>query len=134
MTEASTPSWTVERLFGELRELSPLRVISICGPSVFETICSVGAFGVAQGSLNAITPAYHWHLEIDGCARARTRDQVHERSGRQVLFLELFAPASEEPFLSIYLHREKGAEFEAARLERFRALHAALADGVALTS
>jgi hypothetical protein len=132
MMEASTTPWSVERLFGELRELSPLRVISICGPSVFETICEVGAFAVAQGYLNAITPSYHWHLEIAGCARARTRDQVHERSGRQVLFLELFAPASEQPFLSIYLHREKGAAFDTVRLERFQALHAALAGGVDL--
>lgn len=128
----STSPWTVKRLFEELRELSPLRVISICGPSVFEALCEVGAFGVAQGHLNAITPSYHWHLRVDGCARLRSRDELHARSARRVLFVELFEPDVERPFLSIYLHREKGAEFEPARLERFAALHALAADGLAL--
>lgn len=124
--------WTLERLFDTLRPLSPLRVVSICGPSVFETICEVGAFGIAEGHLNAITPTYHWHLRLAGCSRLRSRDEVHARSGRRVLFLELFGPDTDHPFLSIYVHREKGAEFDDARRVLFTALHGELSRGVDL--
>ena len=53
------PGWSHRRLFELLRSLSPLRVISISGPSVFEAICDFGPFGIAGGHLNAITDAYH---------------------------------------------------------------------------
>ncbi len=120
------------RLFEELRALGPLRVISVCGPSVFEAICELGPFGVAGGWLNAITPAYHWHLDLERCAHLRSRDEVHTRSGRRVLFLELFEGERAAPFLTIYLHREKGEEFEADRLARFARIHATAAAGNAL--
>jgi len=48
--------WPARRVFEELRELGALRVISVSGPSIFEAICSLGAFGVADGWLNAMTP------------------------------------------------------------------------------
>jgi putative heme iron utilization protein len=125
--------WTIRRFFEELRAVSPLRVISISGPSVFETICAVDGFGIADGHLNAITSTYHWHLRVDACRRLRSGDQIHERSGRRVLFFELYGEG-DRPFISIYLHREKGTEFEPDRLARFERLHRELADGVALES
>ena len=50
-------AWTHRRLFTLLEQLSPLRVISICGPSVFEAICDFGRPGFARGHMNAMTPA-----------------------------------------------------------------------------
>lgn len=129
---AATSAWTTLRLFQELRQFGPLRVISVSGPSVFEAICTVGPFGVAEGHLNAITDAYHWHLDLRGTARARSNDSVHARSGRRVLFFELFEDESATPFVSIYLHRAKGEEFAPERLDRFERLHGELGAGVAL--
>lgn len=129
---AATSAWTALRIFEELRQLGPLRVISVSGPSVFEAICSVGPFGVAEGHLNAITDAYHWHLDLRRTARARSNDSVHARSGRRVLFFELFEDGSATPFLSIYLHRAKGEEFAPERVERFERLHGELGAGAVL--
>lgn len=128
-TPLSPPRPTsAEGLFHELRALSPLRVISVAGPSTFEAILQLGPFGVAEGWLNVMTPEYHWHLDVEHCSGFRTRDAVHERSGRRVLFFELLADG--EPFLAIYLHREKGAELEPDRLARFLALHIEAEAGV----
>jgi hypothetical protein len=127
--------WTHRRFFEILAELSPLRVISISGPSVFEAICGVGPFGIADGHLNAITDAYHWHVDLADFTRVRSRDQTHARSGRRVLFFELLARGDDaRPFLSIYLHRGKGEEFAPEREARFLAAHRDLAVGVELRS
>src|SRR5690606_650314 len=108
----STLGWTVARLFNQLATLSPLRAITVCGPSVFEAICDVGPFGVAGGYLNAMTPEYHWHLELARCRFLRSCDEVHARSGRRVLFFELAEGPEQRPFVSIYLHRAKGEDFD----------------------
>lgn len=120
------------RFFRELAPLSPLRIISRCGPSTFEALCDFGPHGFAAGHLNAITPAYHWHLRLAGFRYLRARDEVHARSGRRVLFFELAEAEGADPFLLVYLHREKGAEFEPEREAAFLALHAVLKDGAVL--
>ncbi len=130
--DAGLDPWTPRRFFDLLGRLGPLRVISICGPSVFESLCEFGAYGVAHGYMNAITPAFHWHLALDRFRYLRSRDEVHERSGRRVLFFELGEVAEAEPFLRIYVHREKGAEFEPEREKDFLEAHAALAAGASL--
>ncbi len=117
--------------FEALRILGPLRIIQVTGPSIFETICSVDSFSIADGWLNAITSQYHWHLNLDRFRRITTRDTIHNRSGRRVLFFELHEN-DDEPFLSIYLHRGKGEEFEAGRIEAFAALHARCSEGAAI--
>jgi hypothetical protein len=133
MTRPSPPgSWTLPRLFDELRGLGALRVISHAGPSIFEAICAVGPYGVAEGHLNAITDGYHWHVDLRLTARLRSGDSVHARSGRRVLFFDLLEDGGEQPFVSIYLHRAKGEEFAPERLDRFARLHAELGAGVAL--
>ena len=55
---------THREFFDALRDLSPLRVISVVGPNVFESICRVDRYALADGYLNAITDAYHWHVEL----------------------------------------------------------------------
>lgn len=133
-TAPANASWNARRLFTELGALSPLRVISQSGPSVWESICALRSFGIADGWLNAITPEYHWHLRLDGLGHVRSRDAIHERSGRRVLFVELREEAGAEPFLLLYLHREKGEELDPAREERFLRLHEHFADGAALAA
>ena len=124
--------WTARDLFDILAELGPLRVISQSGPSTFEAICEVKHFGIAGGMLNAITPQYHWHLELGGPRHVRTVDSMHEPSQRQVLFFELRTEPDAEPFLSIYLHREKNMPFEDDRLRMFQQVHAELHGGAAI--
>jgi len=128
-TAAAPRPWTAARFFELLGELGRVRVISVCGPSVFESLCEVGDFEVAGGHLNAITDAYHWHLGLARFRHLRSRDTVHARSGRRVLFFELGEDAGADPFLRIYLHRAKGEEFASDRVSRFAAAHAELADG-----
>lgn len=128
---AESPS-AAEELFGSLRDLSPLRIISVCGPSVFEAIEEFGAFGIHDGWMNAMCDRYHWHLEINRIGWITTRDTLHERSGRRVLFLELREKLDDEPFLLLYLHRAKGEEFEEERLEQFEKLHAVYGAGAPL--
>ena len=125
---------THRELFDTLRDLSPLRVISVVGPSVFESICRVDRYALADGYLNAITDAYHWHVELARLRHVTARDQVHERSGRRVLFIELRESADEKPFLMIYVHRAKGVEFEPERKARFAAIFERAATGCEVTS
>jgi hypothetical protein len=120
---------THREFFDALRALAPLRVISVSGPSVFEAICGFGPYGVADGHLNAITDAYHWHLDLSRFRILTSRDETHARSGRRVLFFELREAAGAEPFLLVYLHRAKGEDFAPAREERFAGLHARLGRG-----
>lgn len=136
-SEAAPPAeraaaWSHRRFFDALRSLGRLRVISRSGPSTFEALCTFGPYGFGHGHMNAITDAYHWHLALDGFRHLRSRDTVHERSGRRVLFFELREREDAPPFLFIYLHREKGEEFEPERERAFAALHAELGDGCAL--
>ena len=128
-TTASIPKIDVTELFGLIRQLSPLRVIQISGPSVFETICELDSFSIADGWFNAITPQYHWHLALEQFQQITTRDTIHERSGRRVLFFELRQSSNEDPFLLIYLHRGKGQEFESDREEIFERLHGRCSEG-----
>lgn len=128
-TPPRTTGWTARRLFDEISALGPLRVIAVTGPSVFETICELHSFGTADGWLNAITPDYHWHLDLRRVRHLATRDQIHQRSGRRVLFFELCEEAGSEPFLLVYLHRGKGEELAPEREERFAALHRVFASG-----
>lgn len=122
--------WTAERFFGELAELGRLRVISVCGPSVFEALCEVGPFDARDGFLNMITDAYHWHFAAAGFRHLRSVDAVHARSDRRVLYFELREQPDAPPFLRIYLFRPHGEEFSPAVVERFEALHSELGDGV----
>jgi hypothetical protein len=129
---AGNPAVSAAALFEAVRELNPLRIISMSGPSVFEAICDLGPFSITDTWLNAITESYHWHLQVDRIGHVQSRDQIHERSGRRVLFLELREQASAEPFLFIYLHRKKGEEFGDDRERRFADLHSLLSAGVSL--
>lgn len=123
-------------LFESFRRLGPLRVISVNGPSVFEAILELGAFGVADGWLNAMTPEYHWHVDLGRVRHLTTRDTVHERSGRRVLFFELREEAEAEPFLLVYLYRgpdKDGREdFDTEREEGFAELHERFDEGAEL--
>ena len=85
-TEAAPAAgaWTSRRFFALLAELSPHRVISQCGPSTFEAILDFGSHGFASGFMNAVTPAYHWHLRTAGFGALRSVDTTHARSGRRV--------------------------------------------------
>jgi hypothetical protein len=127
-----SPPFSAAALFEAASELNPLRIISMSGPSVFEAICNLGPFAITDTWLNAITESYHWHLQVDRIGHVQSRDQVHERSGRRVLFIELREQPGAEPFLLIYLHRKKGEEFGEERERRFAALHALLASGISM--
>jgi hypothetical protein len=129
-----TSSWTAQRFFGALPALSPLRVISQCGPSTFEAICEFGPHALASGFLNAIQPTYHWHVRVAGLHRIQSHDETHARSSRRVLYFSLFDGPGAAPFLRIYLHRERGMEFEPAREKAFLALHGELARGASLAA
>jgi hypothetical protein len=120
---------THERFFEALGAFNPLRVISGGGPSTFEAICRFGFYRIAGGYMNAITPEYHWHIELSRFGHLRTKDEVHERSGRRVHYFELRERATREPFLLIYLYRGPNDEFDEERERRFAALNAELAGG-----
>ncbi|CAG0970597.1 hypothetical protein MYXO_01277 [Myxococcaceae bacterium] len=133
-TRGPEPGFTHRRFFAALRTLGRLRVISRSGPSTFEALVGFGPFGFGHGHMNAITDAYHWHLALDRFGYLRSCDRVHERSGRRVLFFELRETPDAEPFLLIYLHREKGEEFDPELERRFAELHADLAEGRSLAA
>ncbi|HEV7670810.1 MAG TPA: hypothetical protein VGS22_20000 [Thermoanaerobaculia bacterium] len=116
------PPWTLARLFGELVDLGDLRVIVTTPGSVFECICRIRGFGIAGGWLNAMTEGYHWHIDLGAIRFARTRDEIHERSGRQVLYLELGTAPEAVPSFAIYLHRPSGEPWSSERFERFGGL------------
>jgi hypothetical protein len=126
---ATADLWTHRRFFALLRDLGRLRVIHRAGASTFEALCTMGPHGFAEGHMNAITDAYHWHVKLSGFGHLRTQDTTHGRSGRRVLFFELREREAGPPFAMIYLHREKGEEFAPEREQRFLAAHTELADG-----
>jgi hypothetical protein len=124
--------WTARRFFATLTRLGRLRIISQCGPSTFETLCRVEHFTLAQGFVNVISEDYHWHLLIDGFGHLRSRDEVHKRSGRRVVFFELRRDDEAEPFLLIYLYRGTAQEFGEEPLRLFAEMHRDLAAGAHL--
>jgi hypothetical protein len=124
---------TAHEFFAALTTLNPLRVISVSGPSVFETICRFERWTVGDGHMNAITDAYHWHIDLARFRWLRTQDAVHARSGRRVLFFALAEDATAPPFLLVYLYRGPREDFEAERESAFAALHRTLGAGVEVT-
>lgn len=122
--------WTATRFFDLLPKLGRLRVISVCGPSVFEAICEAGPYAVQGGSIDMITPDFHWHFAHRRLGHLRSHDTTHRRSGRRVLFFELRERADQDPFLRIYVYRPKDADFEPSALDAFLSAHAELAEGV----
>ena len=125
-------AWTAARFFELLPKLGRLRVVSICGPSVFESLCEAGPFSIERGSLDMITSDFHWHVALARFRHLQSRDSLHARSGRNVLFFELREEADAAPFLRIYVHRPPKADFDPAAAAAFAAAHAELANGVAL--
>lgn len=123
-------AWTAHRFFELLGELGKLRVISVCGPSVFEAICEAGPVEQVGGFLNIITPAYHWHFAAHRFGHLRSVDTIHARSGRRVLFFELREQPDDDPFLRIYLFRPKDEDIEPQALARFGAVHQELEAGI----
>lgn len=126
--------WTAARFFDLLARLGRLRVISICGPSVFESLCHAGPYSIEDGSLDMITSDFHWHVALERFRHLQSHDAVHGRSGRNVFFFELRERREATPFLRIYVYRGPGADFDPAIESVFRAAHAELADGVALAA
>ena len=92
---------------------------------VYYTSCTMPRLGVppASGALCA-RPLRARHV--------RSRDKVHARSKRRVLFLEFRDRPSEEPFLHIFVYRSPGESFSGPQLEAFEHLHRALSDGADL--
>lgn len=127
-------AWTAARFFDLLQQLGKLRVISVCGPSVFESICVAGPYDLAEGFLNMVTDAFHWHVAIGRLRHLQSHDSTHGRSGRNVLFFELREQANATPFLRIYVYRLPGAEFAPEIVQAFQRAHAELAHGVELAS
>ena len=107
-------------------------MIHRAGASTFEALCTMGPHGFAEGHMNAITDAYHWHVKLSAFGYLRTHDTTHGRSGRRVLFFELRERESTPPFAFIYVHREKGSEFEPEREQRFLDVHGELGAGRAI--
>lgn len=132
VADAPPAAPTHEGFFRTLRDLGRLRVISQCGASTFEALCELGPFGFAHGHMNAITDAYHWHVSLARFRHVQSHDALHARSGRRALYFELREQAGAEPFLRIYLHREKGEEFAPGREALFATLHREWIDGAAL--
>lgn len=125
---------THRELFEAFTALGPLRIISIAGASVFESICRLEQWGINDGYMNAFTDAYHWHVDLGRFRHVRTRDETHDRSGRRVLYFELCEEAGAEPFLRVYVHREKNVAFDDTREQAFNGLHALLGTGAAVAS
>lgn len=125
---------THREFFESLRVLGPLRVISQSGPSVFEAICRLDAYGIQDGHLNALTDAYHWHIDLARFRHVRSHDEVHTRSGRRVLYFALRETPEATPFLFVYLYRGKQEEFGETREALFAELHTQLAAGAEVRS
>ena len=134
MSEMPDAAWTATRFFDLLPKLGRLRVISVCGPSVFEAICEAGPYEVSGGFLNMVTPDFHWHFAHDRLRHLHSHDATHTRSGRRVLYFELRETPDAQPFLRIYVYRAPNEEFDPAVVDVFSAAHADLGDGLTLTS
>ncbi len=130
MDECPPAAWTAMRFFELLPKLGRLRVINVCGPSVFEAICEAAPFDLQGGSINLITPDYHWHFAHARFGFLQSHDTVHQRSGRRVLFFTLHENQGDAPFLRIYVYRAPNEEFDPAVVDVFQAVHAELGAGV----
>ena len=130
MAESPHSNWSATRFFDLLPKLGRLRVISVCGPSVFEAICEAGSYTVERGSINMVTAEFHWHFAPARLSFLQSHDTVHARSGRRVLFFTLHEREDEAPFLRIYVYRRPNEEFDAAAADVFRTAHEDLASGV----
>lgn len=131
---AASSTWDAARFFDLLQQLGKLRIISVCGPSVFESICVAGPYDIAGGFLNMITDAFHWHVAIGRLRHLQSHDTTHGRSGRNVLFFALREQADAEPFLRIYVYRPPGADFAPEIAQAFARAHEELKQGVSLAS
>ena len=123
----ATDHWTARRFFDLLRHLGSLRVVSVSGPSVFEARCEIGPQDFSEGSLNIITPQYHWNLSLDRFRHLRSVTRVHPKTGEVTAFFELRDDCSETPFLRIYLSGGANGQ-QSERL--FADVHPALQHGV----
>ena len=132
-TDSRSP-WSADRFFDLLQTFPRVRVILMTGPSVFEALCTPGAYSIQGRFLNAITPEYHWHLDTSRFGFLKSSDQIHARSGRRVLFFSLHETESDEAFLQIYLYREPGAEFDPKVESSFLLAHEELSEGVRLST
>ena len=122
--------WTAQRFLDLLGNLGRLRVISVCGPSVFEALCSAGPYQDSGGSLNMFTDEFHWHLDTKRFSWLRSHDETHLRSKRRVLYFSLYERNNGiQPFLKIYVDRPAGAEFESNVETAFMTAHAELTSG-----
>jgi hypothetical protein len=135
-TERATdsPPWTAARFFDLLQQLGRLRVISVCGPSVFESLCVAGPYDIADGFLNMVTDAFHWHVALPRLRHLQSYDSLHGRSGRNVLFFELREHADAAPFLRNYVYRAPGVEFAPEIARAFQSAHAELEHGAQLAT
>lgn len=129
MAESPLDTWTATRFFDLLPKLGRLRVISVCGPSVFEAICEAGAYEVQGGSINMVTPDFHWHFAPAQLGFLQSHDTRHARSGRRVLFFTLHEKKGDAPFLRIYVYRPPNEAFDPAVIDVFQAAHADLEAG-----
>ncbi|MCR9094192.1 MAG: hypothetical protein NXI30_08245 [bacterium] len=132
MAESAPHDWTATRFFDLLQKLGRLRVISVCGPSVFEAICEAGPYDVQGGSINMVTPDFHWHFAHARLGFLQSHDTTHARSGRRVLFFSLHETQDDAPFLRIYVYRPPNEEFDPAVIDVFQAAHAELESGLAV--
>lgn len=129
----SRPLWSADRFFDLLQTFPRVRVILMTGPSVFEALCTPGAYSIQGRFLNAITSEYHWHLDTSRFGYLKSCDQIHTRSGRRVLFFSLHESEADQPFLQIYLYREPGEEFDPQVESSFLRAHEELSEGVRLS-
>src|SRR5690606_25359272 len=95
----------------------------------FEALCTVGPFEIAHGFVNAITPAYHWHLALKRFRHLRSHDEAHARSGRRVLVFTPHEDADAAASGRIYVRRAPGAAWEPDREARVAAARGALRAG-----
>ncbi|MCH2184406.1 hypothetical protein MK280_00880 [Myxococcota bacterium] len=66
--------WSASDFFAGLEVFPRIRVVLNMGPSVFEAICVPSDFRCQAGSLNAITPDYHWHIDASRFGFVRSCD------------------------------------------------------------
>mgnify|MGYP003661622644 CR=1 FL=1 len=83
MDQGERSGWTAQRFFDLLSRLGRVRIISVCGPSVFEALCEVEPAVERDGFLNILTDAYHWHFSPARFRSLRSVDALHKRSNRR---------------------------------------------------
>ncbi len=121
--------WSASGFFGGLKAFPRIRVVLTTGPSVFEAICVPSDFRFQAGHLNAMTPEYHWHIDVSRFAFVRSWDEVHARSDRRVLFFSLHEHQEAEAFLRIYIYRPPRQPFGEEIEDAFMRMHRAFEMG-----